>query len=147
MDDVGEEEIIEVKSEDKKASSTSWLPTIFQRHAPNLDELKPQMVIDEGAQFNFPFWGGVCVATYVDGETLRFYLSSRGKETKLQTWRCKNAEDTKKFLAGLGVWVLWHGSKGGCKKHLMKVEDPNTFAIYHRDKPYSFFTRVKVSLQ
>ena len=220
MDDVGEEEIIKVKDEDKKASSASWLPTIFQDHAPNLDELEPktavkmldkideevvsppikepregrnsgekskehteehgnqnvqdmiksansvkqdsatswvpaifqpnvnelepQILINEGEYFDFPFWGGVCVATYIDGETLRFYRRNRGKDTKLQTWKCNNAEDTKKFLAGLGVWVLWHGSKGGSAKYLMKVEGLDTFAVYHRERPYSFFTRIKV---
>ena len=107
--------------------------------------IKINITIKPGAIFNCSLWGGACACMFVNG-IIKFYRTSRGKNAKLQYWMCQSVADTQKFLSGHGVWVTWVGSKGKTGKYFIKVLGVNRFAVYHKNKPYSFFNRMTVSI-
>ena len=101
------------------------------------------MQIKEGDSFNSTLWGGACSATFDNG-CLKLYRASRGVDTRIQSWKCQSVADTKKFLDGQEVLVLWCGSQGREGKYAMKMTSDDNITVYHNNKPYSVFTRMKV---
>lgn len=98
------------------------------------------ITINEGDQFHYGPWGGLCIAHYVNG-ILRFYRKSRGKKTVVMSWNCVSAADTLKLLAGGTVDITWDG-RG---KKPMRVKDEHTLAVTHGTTVY-YFVRKFVSV-
>ncbi len=96
----------------------------------------PMMTISTGDKFSYDPWGGDCLAFFADGVLVvnRIGTSDDGA----MTWKCKDAADTKRLLAGEDVIIDWEDRGLQLK---MTATDNDTFRVMHGRNAF-YFKRV-----